>query len=104
MPPSLALPDQSARPRGAGPALCSLFLALAVLAPGNAPAWAQAEAKPQTPPAATGAPNDPVAPPDRDKKLVQDRWGTSTGTPSQADKKSEKPGKRKNPESSGAAQ
>lgn len=105
MPPSLALPKQPARPRSARPALCSLFLALAVLAPGHAPAWAQTEAKPQTPPAAAnGAPNNPVAAPDPDKKLVQDRWGTAAGTPAPADKTKDKAGKRKSPDPAGSPQ
>jgi hypothetical protein len=70
-------------------AVRSFVLAVAAATLSQAMAHAQAAPAPQASPSPVQAANVPATP-DLDKKLVQDRWGASTGTDADSPKKKSK--------------
>lgn len=103
MPESLTMSNRSESPTGTKPTMRTLVLTLAILILSGAMAHAQTDPKPQDAGSAP-APADTVTTPDPDKKLVQDRWGTSTGTTAKKPTKKGKPEKTETPGPSNAPQ
>jgi hypothetical protein len=105
MPESLAISNDFRSQAAGKPAMRILIMALAALALSASLLCAQTGPKPQAPtPVAAPALDDTKSTLDQDKKKVQDRWGTATGTPSEKKAKKAKPGNPETQKPAGATQ